>query len=98
MDEIQITLAEVTNTAVLIRQHNMQLQEKLMMIKKMMNDLEVGWQSPASLTIREKLNGMLPLFSNYYEIIESYAKFLEQAVLLYEQTERSILQQANSFR
>lgn len=97
MDQIQITLEEVTQTAMKIRSCNEQLNEKLMIMKQYMNDLESSWQSPAANAIREKFNGMLPIFNNYYEIIQLYAKFLDVTVSAYEQTENSIYHQASTF-
>lgn len=97
MSEIQITIAEVAQTANKLRQHNQRLNEILMAIKKIMNDLEANWQSPAAQTIRQKLNGMQPLFSQYYETIEAYAKFLDQTAIVYEQAESIMNQQASSF-
>lgn len=97
MDQIQITLAEVTHTAVQIRSYNDQLHEKLMLLKQHMDHLEKGWQSPAANTIKEKFNGMLPIFTNYHDINQTYAKFLDVTVQAYEQTETAINQQAASF-
>ncbi len=97
MDQIQITLAEVVQTAAQLRSCNDQLNERLLTMRKMMNELEQGWQSPAAAAIREKFNGMLPIFTNYYEIISTYAKFLDMTAEAYEQIENSIFQQASSF-
>lgn len=97
MDQIQITLAEVTQTAVQVRHCNIQLYENLLAMRKQMNDLEQAWQSPAAQSIREKFNGMLPTFENYREIIDIYAKFLDQTVSAYEQIETAMQQQASSF-
>lgn len=97
MEQIQITLAEVTQTAVRLRQYNQQLYDNLIAMRKQMNALEQSWQSPAATSIREKFNGMLPTFDNYREIINTYAKFLDQTVVAYEEIETAMQQHASSF-
>ena len=42
MDQIQITLAEVVQTAAQLRNCNDQLNERLLTMRKMMNELEQG--------------------------------------------------------
>lgn len=98
MEGIKITLAEVTRTASEVRRHNAQLENELMEMKRIMNDLSATWQSPAAETIRARFNGMVPIFENYRDIIESYAKFLDATVTSYETTENTINQSAASFQ
>lgn len=97
MEQLQISLAEVTQTANKIRTINQQLNENLQMMNRQMRELESWWQSPASSTIRTKFNSMLPTFENYRLIIEAYAKFLDHTVTTYETLETTINQQASSF-
>ena len=48
MDQLQITLAQVTQTAASIRSQNQQLNSCLQEIGTSMNQLAAYWQSPAS--------------------------------------------------
>lgn len=98
MEGIQITLAEVTRTAGEVRRQNAQLEQQLQEMRRIMNDLSATWQSPAAETIRARFNGMVPIFENYRDIIESYAKFLDTTVASYEATENNINQSAASFQ
>lgn len=98
MEGIRITLAEVSKTAGDVRRYNGQMDQQLQEIRKIMNQLTTTWQSPASEAIRAKLNGMVPIFENYRDIVESYAKFLDLTVTSYETTEQSIQQGASSFQ
>lgn len=98
MEGIHITLAEVSKTAGEVRRYNTQLENQLLEMRKAMNQLSSTWQSPAAETIRSKFNGMMPIFENYKEIVESYAKFLDHTVTSYEATERNIQQNAASFQ
>ena len=62
MDQLQITLAQVTQTAASIRSQNQQLNSCLQEIGTSMNQLAAYWQSPASEKIRSRFHGMLPVF------------------------------------
>ena len=83
MDQLQITLAQVTQTAASIRSQNQQLA--------------AYWQSPASEKIRSRFHGMLPVFDNYRSIVESYAKFLDQTVSTYQSMEAQLNASAEGF-
>ncbi len=98
VEGIHISLAEVSKTAGTIRTLNTSLDERLNEIKKQMNDLSSTWQSPAAETIRSKFNALVPVFENYKQIVESYAKFLDNTVTSYESTETAINNNASAFK
>lgn len=98
VEGIKISLGEVSATAGAIRTLNTSLNDKLLEIQKQMNDLASTWQSPAGETIREKFNGLVPAFENYKQIIEAYAKFLDNTVSSYEATESQIQNNASAFK
>ena len=97
MDQLQITLAQVTQTAASIRSQNQQLNSCLQEIGTSMNQLAAYWQSPASEKIRSRFHGMLPVFDNYRSIVESYAKFLDQTVSTYQSMEAQLNAMANGY-
>lgn len=97
MDQIQISLNEVLNTATQIRACNVRLMEELNQIKIVMNQLSNTWSSPAAESVRQKFNGMSILFENYKDVIDAYAKFLEISVSSYETTEKLLQSDINSF-
>ena len=97
MDQLQITLAQVTQTAASIRSQNQQLNSCLQEIGTSMNQLAAYWQSPASEKIRSRFHGMLPVFDNYRSIVESYAKFLDQTVSTYQSMEAQLNASAEGF-
>ena len=97
MDQLQITLAQVTQTAASIRSQNQQLNSCLQEICTSMNQLAAYWQSPASEKIRSRFHGMLPVFDNYRSIVESYAKFLDQTVSTYQSMEAQLNASAEGF-
>lgn len=98
MEQLQISLADVSNTAQRIRHINQDLDQTLQQMRQIMNQLAASWQSPAAETIRTKFNGMTPIFQNYKDIVDSYAKFLDATVVSYETIENSMQQNASSFQ
>lgn len=98
MEQLQISLADVSNTAQRIRHINQDLDQTLQQMRQIMNQLATSWQSPAAETIRTKFNGMTPIFQNYKDIVDSYAKFLDATVVSYETIENSMQQNASSFQ
>lgn len=96
MPDIKITFAEVKDKTAQIRKHNEVLTATLQQIKSAINALEADWTSDTSDTIRSKITGMQPKFDSYKEVIESYAKFLDNTVAQYEQTEGTLNSNAAS--
>lgn len=90
MPDIKITFAEVRAKNAQIRRHNQTLDETLKQIRNIINALESDWTSDTSDTIRAKINGMQKTFTSYYEVIESYSKFLDNTVDQYEATEGTL--------
>ena len=95
MPDIKITFAEVRNKTQKIRNHNETLDGKLQQIKSIINALGSEWTSDTSDTIRSKITGMQPRFDSYKEVIESYAKFLDNTVEQYETTEGTLQSNAS---
>lgn len=96
MPDIKITFEEVRTKAQQIRTYNDTLTSTLNTIKQTINNLEAQWTSDTSDTIRAKITGMQPKFDTYKEVIESYAKFLDNTVTQYEGTESTLNSNASS--
>lgn len=97
MPDIKITFEEVRIAAGQIRKHNEVLTETLLQIKAAINALESEFTADTSDTIRSKITGMQPKFDSYKEVIESYAKFLDNTVAQFESTESSLNSNASQF-
>jgi len=97
---IKISTQEVRSTAGRIRTQNTVLNEQLVEIQNHMKGLQTAWQSQAGDAIRTKFEAVAAkYFDQYYQIVESYAKFLELAVAdSYETTEAKITSNADAFR
>ncbi|MCD5324192.1 MULTISPECIES: pore-forming ESAT-6 family protein [Pontibacillus] len=98
VEGIHISLGEVQKTAGSIRTINQNLALRLEEIQKEMNNLSSTWQSDASETIRANFNALAPKFETYREVVDSYAKFLDNTVTNYEAAETSINSNAQAFK
>jgi WXG100 family type VII secretion target len=98
VEGISIALNEVSATASSIRTLNTTLETDLENIKTEIANLESTWQSDAGETIRSKINAMETQFQEYKKIIEAYAKFLDDTVTSYQQTESAINTNASAFQ
>ena len=96
MADIKITFEEVSQKASQLRSHNESLTQTLTTIKSAINALEAEWTSDTSDTIRAKITAMQPKFDSYKEVVESYAKFLDNTVAQYTATESSLNTNASS--
>jgi len=98
VDGIKISLGEVSKTAGQIRTLNQNLATTLEEIKKEMNALSATWQSDASNTIRGNFNALAPRFEEYRQVVDSYAKFLDNTVTNYNTAETAINNNASAFK
>lgn len=98
VEGISISLGEVAKTAGTIRSINQNLTARLEEIKKEMNSLAATWQSDASNTIRNNFNALAPRFEEYKNVVESYAKFLDNTVTNYNAAETAINSNASQFK
>lgn len=96
MPDTKITFEEARAKTQQLRGHNEKLAAQLQQIKATINALEADWTSDTSDTIRSKITGMQPKFDSYKEVIESYAKFLDNMVAQYETTESTLQSNAAS--
>lgn len=97
-DSIQISTQVLIDTATEVRSINAAMDEKLKEINKNMNLLEETWKSDAATDIRAAMNNLQPRFEQYKNVVESYAKFLDNTAQSYETTEGVIQTNASAFK
>ena len=97
MDEIRITLAELSDTAAQMRNYNAALDDILSFVKKTMNDLQAVWESDGEYTLLNAFNKFSGKFIEESEVIESYARFLDDTVNNYDSLESTIVSNATNF-
>lgn len=101
--DITISTEELKATATKLRTHNDTLDGYLKGIADKVAKLENYWNANgigegASDVIRQKMKGMEKHFTDFYEVIKAYAKFLDDAALQYETTETTAKTNASQFR
>lgn len=97
MEDIKISLAEVTACANAIRNLNQRMFESLQNIKKEMNSLDIAWMSESGDTIRARFNTFANRFETQKELINAYGTFLDFTVSSYDSLETTINSNATSF-
>ncbi len=97
MDNIRITLPEVSETASQIRNYNSNLDEILSFVSKTMNELNSIWESDCQEMLLSRFQRFATRFIDESEVIESYARFLDSTVSDYDSLESTIVANASSF-
>lgn len=97
MDDLYISLEQLSQSALMIRMHNKKMQECLKDISLSMNTMSSTWQSPSAQTLATRFHSLLPVFEHYDQIVESYASYLESTKQSYETLEEQLQSVANEF-
>lgn len=97
-DGIKISTQTLVDTAQKVRNINVTLEGKLDDIRQAINALESDWQSDAGKDIRTAINAMKTRFEEYKNVVESYAKFLDETAQNYEKVESAIQSNASAFK
>ena len=97
MENVWITLPEVSNAATNIRNINASLDETLTSVSRMMADLSNFWRGTAGETIVQRFNNFANRFINESETIDRYANFLDYTVSSYDSLESTITSNASNF-
>ncbi len=98
MDEIKISLADVSACAASIRSLNQQMFGALQNIKKEMNDLNSSWISEGGEAIRQRFNTFSTRFEQQKELIDNYGQFLDFTVSSYDSLETTITSNASTIQ
>lgn len=98
MEEIKISLADVSACASTIRTLNQQMYTTLQSIKKEMNDLNSSWISDGGEAIRQRFNTFSTRFEQQKELIDKYGNFLDFTVTSYDSLETTITSNASSIQ
>ncbi len=97
MEDIRITLPEVSSSAGAMRSINASLDDTLNSISKMMNDLSSVWKGTAGEAIVQRFKTFSSRFIDESETIEEYAKFLDYTVSSYDSLESTLTNNASTF-
>ncbi len=97
MDNIRITLPEVSASAANIRSINASMDDILNSVSKYMNDLQAVWKGTAGEEIVSRFKRFSSRFIDESETIEEYAKYLDYTVSSYDSLESSLTTNASNF-
>lgn len=97
MDQIKISLGEVSNLANQIRLINTNLDDVLNYVKQLMNELNGVWNSDGATAIMNRFVQFSSRFEKESKTIENYARFLDYTVASYDNLESTITGNASTF-
>ena len=97
MEQLKISLPEVSQTASQIRTYNSNLDERLSYVNKIMNELNSVWLSDGEEALLARFQKFAQKFINESEVIENYARFLDDTVSSYDSLESTIVANASNF-
>ena len=97
MEEIKITLSEVSHAAQQLRNYNTSLDDILAYVSRTMNDLNSIWMSDGQEMLISRFHRFAARFTDESEVIRSYADFLDNTVADYDSLESTIVANAASF-
>ena len=97
MEQLKISLPEVSQTASQIRHCNNQLDDTLSHVSKLMNELNSVWLSNGEEALLARFQNFAQKFISESEIIENYARFLDETVSSYDSLESTIVANASNF-
>lgn len=97
MDEINIGLAEVSESSKNIKLINENLDDTLNYVSKSMNELNSVWLSKGAETLMERFLNFSKKFQIESETIDTYASFLDHTVSSYDSLESTITANASNF-
>ncbi|MBE6122053.1 MAG: pore-forming ESAT-6 family protein [Solobacterium sp.] len=98
MNNLRISLAEVSECASSIRTLNAQMYDLLIRMKADMNETGGTWISEGGERIRARFNQFASRFETQKEIIDSYARFLDLTVSSYDSLETAISSNAETIQ
>ena len=98
MNNLRISLAEVSECASSIRTLNAQMYDLLIRMKADMNETGGTWISEGGERIRTRFNQFASRFETQKEIIDSYARFLDLTVSSYDSLETAISSNAETIQ
>ena len=98
MSNINISLAEVADTAARLRTLGSSMYDELCSMKKEMDSLSSTWISEGSQEIRSRFGMFANRFDRQKTVIDEYARFLELTVSSYDTLESTISSNASGMQ
>lgn len=96
-DTINISFAELTAKAQNIKKTSAEVEAILSQVKTTINNLDQSWKSQSSSDLIANFQNLEKVIKGHKETIDAYAKFLNDTVTTYSETESDISKIAQKF-
>ena len=98
MDNLKISLGQVSDCAAKIRSCNNEMFADLSRIRKEMDQTSGSWMSDGAEAIRSRFQQFAARFEQQKELIDTYARFLDRTVESYDSLETTITSNAQGIQ
>ena len=93
--DMQVNSAELANAANELRKDVSDMQTVLDESTQVINGTAASWESAAAENLRARYTSLSAKFSDFYDAITKYAKFLDNTAAAYESADKKIEERAN---
>ena len=93
--DMQVNSAELANAANSLRKNVSDMQQILDDSTSTINGTAASWESAAAENLRARYTSLAAKFSDFYDAITKYAKFLDNTAAAYESADKKIEERAN---
>ena len=93
--DMQVNSAELASAANNLRKNVSDMQQILDDSTSIINGTAASWESAAAENLRSRYTSLAAKFSDFYDAITKYAKFLDNTATAYENADKKIEERAN---
>ena len=93
--DMQVNSAELASAAANLRKNVSDMQQILDESTSTINGTAASWESAAAENLRARYTSLAAKFSDFYDAITKYAKFLDNTATAYESADKKIEERAN---
>ena len=93
--DMQVNSAELASAAANLRKNVSDMQQILDESTSTINGTAASWESAAAENLRARYTSLAAKFSDFYDAITKYAKFLDNTAAAYESADKKIEERAN---
>ena len=93
--DMQVNSAELASAANSLRKNVSDMQQILDDSTSTINGTAASWESAAAENLRSRYTSLAAKFSDFYDAITKYAKFLDNTATAYENADKKIEERAN---
>jgi len=93
--DMQVNSVELASAANNLRKNVSDMQQILDDSTSTINGTAASWESAAAENLRARYTSLAAKFSDFYDAITKYAKFLDNTAAAYESADKKIEERAN---